>query len=173
LIYSLKKNKNNNQEDNENLELQQEQLNQKSLIWVFDTEIEKWYSIPYEQDDNSPPILSGAFPMIFNDYLYLFGGSFRTYFRGFPDTYSNKLYKFNLKSLKWEFLEPNGKLPSPRDKISGWKDDNGIYFWGGFGSSFDGFLNTNGEFVEISNFLNLVRSIFKASLNLETLFKGF
>ncbi len=100
--------------------------------------------------------MSGAFPIIFNDYLYLFGGSFRTYFRGFPDTYSNKLYKFNLKSLKWENLEPQGRLPSPRDKISGWKNDNGIFFWGGFGSSFDGCLNTNGEFVEISNFLNLV-----------------
>ena len=67
-----------------------------------------------------------------------------------------KLYKFNLKSLKWENIEPNGKLPSPRDKISGWRDENGLCFWGGFGSSFDGFLSENGEFVEISNFLNLV-----------------
>ena len=134
-------------------------MSQKS-IWVFDTEIEKWYSIAYEQDEHTPPILSGAFPLIHKDCLYLFGGSFRTYFRGFPDTYSNKLYKFNLRTLKWENLAPDGKLPSPRDKISGWQDENRLYFWGGFGSSFDGCLNTNGDFVEISNFLNLVKMCF-------------
>lgn len=155
-------NRNNNQdENNENLDLQHnvQTTDQKSLIWVFDTDIEKWYSIAYEQDNAAPPILSGAFPVIHDHYLYLFGGSFRTYFRGFPDTYSNKLYRFNLKALKWEKMEPNSKLPSPRDKISGWKDDNGLYFWGGFGSSFDGFLHENGQFVEISNFLNLNRRL--------------
>jgi N-acetylneuraminic acid mutarotase len=156
-------NRNNNQEENgENVDLQEQQQNlieQNSLIWVFDTDIEKWYSIAYEQDDAAPPILSGAFPVIHDDHLYLFGGSFRTYFRGFPDTYSNKLYKFNLKALKWETIEPKSKLPSPRDKISGWKDENGLFFWGGFGSSFDGFLHENGQFVEISNFLNLNRRL--------------
>ena len=68
------------------IDFQQEKLHQKSLIKVFDTEIEKWYSIPYDQDESSPPIFSGTFPIIFsNEYLYLFGGSFCTYFRNILD----------------------------------------------------------------------------------------
>ena len=91
---------------------------------MFDTEIEKWYSIEYKIDDNTPPVLSGSFPLISNDNLYLFAGSFRKDYRGFPDTFSNTLYKLNLKNFKWETIQPDSLLPGPRDKISGWIDDN-------------------------------------------------
>jgi hypothetical protein len=93
-------------------------------VWIFHTELEKWKSIHLEDDENSPKqILSGSFSILVKDSIYLFGGSSKT-MNSFADTYHNDLFELNLKTFKWNKLKPFGKLPSPRDKMSGWFHDD-------------------------------------------------
>jgi hypothetical protein len=78
-------------------------------------------------------------------YVYLFGGSkkqyliriffcilnstlrlvfFRSFFNGLADNYFNNLYRLSLKTFKWEKLDANSQLPTPRDKSAGWSFKN-------------------------------------------------
>jgi hypothetical protein len=96
----------------------------RSKIWIFHTELEKWKSVQIEEDEHSPKqVLSGSYSILVNDSIYLFGGSSKTP-NSFTDVYHNDLYELNLKTFKWNKLNPVGKLPSPRDKMSGWFHDN-------------------------------------------------
>lgn len=47
-----------------------------NLIWLFDTQTEKWSSIVYEDDsDDSPLNISGSFSIKLDNNLYIFGGT--------------------------------------------------------------------------------------------------
>ena len=105
-------------------ENQNEEYLDRSKLWLFHTELEKWKSIQIDDDENSPKhILSGSYSILVKDSIYLFGGSSKTP-NSFTDTYHNDLFELNLKTFKWINLKPVGKLPSPRDKMSGWYHDN-------------------------------------------------
>lgn len=124
-----------------------------TLIWVFNAEIEKWKSVECK---DSPPLLSGSCSVLLGDDIFIFGGCKRAVYGAFADIHYNDLYRLNLKQLTWEKCPvKSGKLPSPRDKLAGWSSasDNRLYFFGGFGPTFETlFLDSFGDFDEISNY---------------------
>lgn len=90
---------------------------ESNLIWVFDTEIEKWTK--YEtKNDLMINRCTGSVGLIANNDLYIFGGFNHM-------NHLNTLFKLNLSTFEWTICEAkNGKLPSPRDKFDGWVYDN-------------------------------------------------
>lgn len=78
------------------------------------------------------------------------------------------MYRLCLKELVWEKCEVKSKkYPSPRDKLAGWAEDNRIYFFGGFGPSFEHlFIDQYGEFDEIPNYVTkIINSFFENTNN--------
>jgi hypothetical protein len=73
---------------------------------------------------NGPIAMYGCTLDYYNDNLYLFGGTNGC-------TFSNSLYKYDLKKDKWEILTTSGNCPTPRYKHSSLIIDNYLYIIGG------------------------------------------
>ena len=96
--------------------------------------------------------------MLIQDSIYVFGGCKRAVYGAFADVHYNDLYRLCLKELTWEKCAANSrKLPSPRDKLAGWADENRVYYFGGFGPSFEYlFIDQYGEFDDIPNYVTIL-----------------
>lgn len=95
-----------------------------SELWVYLFCSEKW-SLK-KCNGESPPGTSGAVALLLQDHLYVFGGYQE-------EGNTNALFRLNLSNFTWDHLSPKGFIPSPVDKLVGWKYDCKLYFFGGFG----------------------------------------
>ncbi|XP_002732492.1 kelch domain-containing protein 2-like [Saccoglossus kowalevskii] len=94
-------------------------------LWIYSIEAESWRMETLD-GDQLPPGMSGACCAISHDTLYVFGGFGR-------EGNSDRLYCLNFRTRKWTLMEPEGDLPSPRDKALSWIYNNKFYVFGGFG----------------------------------------
>ncbi|CAD5208863.1 unnamed protein product [Bursaphelenchus xylophilus] len=106
---------------------------------------------------NEPKPNSGGAALICGDDLYIFGGitvlGDSTGRRRNPQT--SMLWKLNIPSAVWEIVDPDPdlKVPTPRDKTAAWSIGRKLYFFGGFGPTFqllspsDAYLAGDNDFV--------------------------
>ncbi|XP_022091359.1 kelch domain-containing protein 2-like [Acanthaster planci] len=94
-----------------------------SELWCYDIEASLW---DVWSTRKSPPGMSGSCAACIGRHMYVFGGYS-------ADGNSNKLYRLDLKTKVWMHLKPNGKAPSPRDKVACWPYRDKLVFFGGFG----------------------------------------
>ncbi|XP_067119507.1 kelch domain-containing protein 2-like [Centruroides vittatus] len=95
-----------------------------SELWIYDPLTEKW--LLKICHGTPPPGTSGATAVMVSDYMYLFGGYC-------DNGNTNDLYRLNLETLEWTYIEPKGSPPTPSDKMVGWEYKDKLYFFGEFG----------------------------------------
>ncbi|KAL1139038.1 hypothetical protein AAG570_009099 [Ranatra chinensis] len=91
-------------------------------LWMYNIHTEVWSLALTE--GKAPYKNSGSTGLIFDDYLYIFGGGEEL--GGDHWRYSNSLYRLNLLTMVWKKLSPTGIRPLGCDKGAGWVYGNRI-----------------------------------------------
>ncbi|XP_071441235.1 kelch domain-containing protein 2-like [Hetaerina americana] len=123
-------------------------------LWAYDSHTEIWSLIITKGDP--PPRNSGACGVVFDDFLYVFGG-----YHGVSDGLveegnSNQLHRLDLTTMTWKQLFPGGVSPTPCDKLVGWEYNGKLYFFGGFGPAPD--IWSSGTFDFVPERMNMLEN---------------
>ena len=120
------------------------------FIWMYNLYTEQWRKHIIPESELCPPNTAYACAVAIKEDAFIFGGINES-----QRTYSNELWKLSKSSaglFTWSKVRSNNKkVPSPRNRHSGWTYSGKLFVFGGFGPSVDGYLNHNGEYLQYRN----------------------
>ncbi|KII63875.1 Kelch domain-containing protein 10 [Thelohanellus kitauei] len=99
-----------------------------NLLFVFDISSATWKTLSAhtnEYDQNSPPPMYDNCILYHNESLYILGG-----FAG--NEFSNKMFKFHLKTSLWTLVPQNGPKPRSKTRLFATVFQNKFYCFGGY-----------------------------------------
>jgi hypothetical protein len=130
---------------------------------LFGTE-DTW--IKYKLKGDIPRATTASCGLIFGDVLYTFGGNIVVEDHAIEHVRSlaiptNSFYGLDLRNGNWHEISDSGnKLPTPRDKTTGFSCSKGLFFFGGYGPGNrhlrnpENYLYKNDDFLEDDELLN-------------------
>jgi N-acetylneuraminic acid mutarotase len=94
------------------------------LVFCYDIANFSWTKIDLT---NSPEYRRAYKTVVYKEFIYLFGG-----LKNQSELeYTNELWRFNMKTLVWEFVNVRGDIPTPRNRVALVVHNDKIYMHGG------------------------------------------